>query len=436
MDNSLAYTIKPINLYEIYQGNKLICSCPTKELAEKLKNLLESDKAPTNVTNDSFWDVSDTSIDSKSINNDFWDKPATNAAAKNNNENFLVIDGSSMLATAYYGTLPKSILYAKTEDEEKLHYSEILHTSKGEYTNAVFTMLKIILKIINEQKPSHVVVAFDKSRDTFRRKLYADYKANRKEKPAPLKEQFILMQEILNAIGIKTLISDEYEADDLAGSVICKFKNEMSMTFMTKDHDYLQLIDNNVNAWMMQTSKENAMLLWDKYGDDKSYIDLNLPDKVMLFSENVVLGEDGVYPDQIVDLKAIAGDSSDNIPGIKGVGPVTATVLLKGYGTLEGIYAAIDECENDDAKEKELVNSWKKFLGIKRSPLKAFKEQRDMAFLCKDLATIRTNVEIPYTLDDFKTNIDLMELKKVLEKYEFGSMFDENGHIGWNQLFE
>lgn len=435
MDNSLAYTIKPVNLYEIYQDNKLICSCPTKELAEKIKKILTDNDTPSNVSNTGFWDIPETTSSKSGVEN-FWDEPAVNSS-KNNNENFLVIDGSSMLATAYYGTLPKSILYAKTEDEEKLHYSEILHTSKGEYTNAVFTMLKIILKIINEQKPSHIVVAFDKSRETtFRRKMYAEYKNNRKPTPEPLKSQMKLMQDILDTIGIKTLISDEYEADDLAGSVVCKFKDEMPMIFMTKDHDYLQLIDNNVTAWMVQTSKENAMLLWAKYGDDKSYIDLNLPDKVMPFSENVVLGEDGVYPDQIVDLKAIAGDSSDNIPGIKGVGPITTTVLLKGYGTLEGIYAAIDECENDDAKEKELVNSWKKFLGIKRSPLKAFKEQRDMAFLCKDLATIRTDIEIPYALDDFKVNIDLVELKRVLEQYEFGSMFDENGHIGWNQLFE
>lgn len=372
------------------------------------------------------------------INNDIneeishiWD----NVSKARPNEHFLVIDGSSILATAYYGTLPKSILYAKTEADEKAHYSDLLHTSTGVYTNAVYTMLKSIFKIINNQKPTHIVVAFDKSRETtFRRKMYAEYKNNRKPTPEPLKSQMKLMQDILDTIGIKTLISDEYEADDLAGSVIEKFKSSIPMEFMTKDHDYLQLTDENAKAWMVQTSKENAELLWDKYGDEnKSYIEANLPDKVINFTRDITLAEVGVYPEQIIDYKAIAGDSSDNIPGVKGVGPKTAIALLKAYQTLDGIYMAIDECKNDINSEKALAAHWKNSLGIKRSPIKMFKEQRNMAYLSRDLATIRTNVDIPYSLDDFKVNIDMQKLKNVLETYEFGSLFD-NDIIGWNQL--
>ncbi len=371
------------------------------------------------------------------INNDIneeishiWDKVSSN-------EHFLVIDGSSILATAYYGTLPKSILYAKTEADEKAHYSDLLHTSTGIYTNAVYTMLKSIFKIINNQKPTHIVVAFDKSRETtFRRKMYAEYKNNRKPTPEPLKSQMKLMQDILDTIGIKTLISDEFEADDLAGSVIEKFKSSIPMEFMTKDHDYLQLTDKNAKAWMVQTSKENTELLWDKYGDEnKSYIEANLPDKVIDFTEDITLAEIGVSPEQIVDYKAIAGDSSDNIPGVKGVGPKTAIALLGKYQTLDRIYAVIDACKSDISAEKKLAAYWKNTLGIKRSPIKMFKEQRDMAYLSRDLATIRTNVDIPYSLDDFKINIDMSKLKDVLETYEFGSLFD-NDIIGWNQLLD
>ena len=117
---------------------------------------------------------------------------------------FLIIDGSSMLSTSYYGNLPKSILFAKTDEEKERHYPEILHTSDGKYTNAMFTMLRTLLAVYKKVKPEYVAFTFDMTRDTFRRtQLGADfYKANRKETAQPLKEQFIQMEELLEAIGI------------------------------------------------------------------------------------------------------------------------------------------------------------------------------------------------------------------------------------------
>ena len=129
---------------------------------------------------------------------------------------FLIIDGSSMLSTSYYGNLPKSILFAKTDEEKERHYPEILHTSDGKYTNAMFTMLRTLLAVYKKVKPEYVAFTFDMTRDTFRRtQLGADfYKANRKETAQPLKEQFVQMEEFLKAIGCPVFMSQDYEADE------------------------------------------------------------------------------------------------------------------------------------------------------------------------------------------------------------------------------
>lgn len=153
---------------------------------------------------------------------------------------FYAIDCSSLLVSAYYGTLPNSIKYAKTDEEKVSHYGEIMHDSHGTYVNAVYTTLKSILKLINDDKPDYIVAAFDKSRNTFRREIYPDYKANRSEIQSPLKQQFILMENILEQIGLNVLYSDDYEADDLIGSVVETFKHNKTNDFylLTKDHDY------------------------------------------------------------------------------------------------------------------------------------------------------------------------------------------------------
>ena len=157
----------------------------------------------------------------------------------------LIIDGSSMLSTCYYGNLPKSILFAKTEEEKEKHYEQILHTSDGKYTNAMFTMLRTLLGIYKKVKPEYVAFVFDKTRDTFRRtELGADfYKANRKETAKPLKEQFIQMEEFLQEIGCAVFMSDDYEADDYAASLVEKFEGPDLQTYvLTKDHDYFQVV--------------------------------------------------------------------------------------------------------------------------------------------------------------------------------------------------
>ncbi|MCR5102826.1 MAG: 5'-3' exonuclease [Butyrivibrio sp.] len=323
-----------------------------------------------------------------------------------NNDKLLIVDGSSMLVTSYYGNLPKQILFEKDEEKKKLYYNKILHAPDGTYTNAIYGMLRTIKKIIDNQKPTHMVVCFDQTRDTFRREMYADYKGNRGETPEPLKQQFMNMETLLADIGIVVEFSEKYEADDIAGSYAAKYEKEIPTFVISKDHDYLQLISPYTRLWLVQTKQEAADALIDTYygafGIDKK--DISIPDKAFEVTPDICRQEFGVYPEQIPDLKGITGDSSDNIPGVKGVSSA-ATPLLQYYGTLEKIYEAIDEA-GTTALQKSLTTFWKESLGISRSPLKAMIEHRETALLSKDLATIRKNYEIHHSLDELKININ------------------------------
>lgn len=325
---------------------------------------------------------------------------------------FVIIDGSSMLSTCYYAVLPREIMFAKTEEEKQKHYNKILHAADGTYTNGIFGVLKTVASLLKKQQPDHMVFVFDKTRDTFRRELYADYKGTRSATPEPLKQQFVLLEQILEEAGFKVLYSDTYEADDYAGSLVMKFRDQIPMVVMTKDHDYLQLVDDehNVRAWMVQSKQEKAEELYEKYyghyGFDKKSV--NLPEKTFEFTAEHVYAEEGVLPCQIIDLKGIQGDSSDNIPGVKGVASA-APLLLNEYGTVEEIYAAIHEAERDKASLKELQEFWKNTLGISRSPYKSLTKTGEEGELCgeaaamlsKQLATIKTDIPINYTLEDF-----------------------------------
>ena len=328
----------------------------------------------------------------------------------------VIIDGSSMLSTCYYAVLPREIMFAKTEEEKQKHYNKILRSEDGVYTNAIFGMLKMVVSLIKKQKPDYMAFVFDKTRDTFRRELYPDYKGTRTVTPAPLKEQFILMEQILEDVGFKVLYSGRYEADDYAGSLVMKFRERIPVVVMTKDHDYLQLVndEHNVRAWMVQAKQEKAEELYEKYysayGMTKK--DVNLPEKVFEFTAEHVFAEEGVWPEQIVDLKGIQGDSSDNIPGVKGVSSA-APLLLNEYGTVEELYSVIHEAETDKKALKDLQDFWKTGLGISRSPYKSLTKIGEEGELCgeaaavlsKQLATIKTDIPLDYELEDFSAEL-------------------------------
>lgn len=335
---------------------------------------------------------------------------------------FLIIDGSSMLSSSYYGNLPKQVLFAKTEEERAKHYSKIMHAPDGTYTNGVFTMLRTVLKIIKNQKPEHIAFVFDKTRDTFRRELYADYKGTRGETPMPLKQQFVLAEELFQAMGFQVYYSDRYEADDFAGSLAEKFWQQDSIVLMTKDADYLQLVsdEKNIRAWMVQVSQDKTDKLFSSYQIDKTLS--NLPDKVFEFTESYIQGEYGLASGKmIIDWKALAGDSSDNIPGVKGISDKSSVPLLNEYRTVENLYSALEE------EGPEIENFWKEYLGLRKGSYKKLTAAgaKENALLSKQLATIKKDIPISEVLEDFNCKPDKNGFQKIIERFGFQSLKDE-----------
>lgn len=327
---------------------------------------------------------------------------------------FVIVDGSSLLSTCYYAVLPREIMFAKTEEERQKHYDKILHSENGTYTNGIFGVLKATASLLKKQAPDHIAFVFDKTRDTFRRKLYPDYKGTRSATPEPLKQQFVFLEQILEDAGFRVLYDSQFEADDYAGSLVMKFRDQIPMVVMTKDHDYLQLVsdEHNVRAWMVQSKQEKADELYNKYyapyGLDKRSV--NLPEKTFEFTAEHVFAEEGVWPCQITDLKGIQGDTSDNIPGVKGVASA-APILLNEYKSVEDLYEAIHDVKEDKTALKELQDFWKNGLGISRSPYKALTKTEEgevcgeeAAMLSKQLATIKTDIQIGLSLDDFSVS--------------------------------
>lgn len=335
---------------------------------------------------------------------------------------FLIIDGSSMLSSSYYGNLPKQILFAKTEEERAKHYDKIMHAPDGTYTNGIFTMLRTVLKILKTHNPDHIAFVFDKTRNTFRRELYADYKGTRGETPAPLKQQFALAEEMFQEMGFPVFFSDQYEADDFAGSITEKFWQQDSIVLMTKDVDYLQLVsdERNVRAWMVQVSQEKADKLFAAYQVDKKRT--NLPDKVFEFTETYIQGEYGLSSgNMVIDWKALAGDSSDNIPGVKGISDKSSIPLLNEYQTVEALYEALEE------EGSGIEDFWKEFLGLRKGSYKKLTAPgaKESALLSKQLATIRRDIPIAAELSDFTCIPNREGFLKIVDRFGFQSLKDE-----------
>lgn len=281
-------------------------------------------------------------------------------------EKLLIIDGSSLLSTSFYATAT-AYLMAKTDEDKEKALERLMKTSDGRYTNGVFPFMRTLLSLIKKNQPTHLAVVWDVSRQTFRQEIAGGtYKGTRKATPHPLKEQFISTQNLLQGIIPQFLSGrdDEevYEADDFAGSLAKRFQTEIPVFLHTKDEDYLQLVDSNTRVWLGSSKA------------DKMFEDLNLnrqefnvPDGFFEFTLSTLKDIKGLEPYQIVEYKALCGDTSDNITGVKGVGEKAVIPLLQEYGTIEAIYETI---ENLSAKEeKELKKFFKESLGIGRSPI-------------------------------------------------------------------
>ena len=341
---------------------------------------------------------------------------------------YIIIDGSSMLSTNYYGTLPREMLFARTLEEKEKLYPKIMQTSTGKYTNGVYTSVKQILKMIEQKNPEGIVVVLDKSRNTFRRDLYAEYKAQRPATPSPLKEQFITFGEVLSEMGIPVYTSDKYEADDLAGAIAKKLEAAgKKCVLISGDKDYYQLVSNNIDFWrlMPSTAKKKYEKVYNvdmaeyaaKHNIPTGFFEIKMGDG-LLVDDSIV----NLTPEQFVDYLAVVGDKADNIPGVNRVGPATIVPLLQKYNTLDTIYSIIHDAANTNSTDA-LFASWKSELGIKTNPINLLLKDESNAYLSRKLAKIETNIsEVPCDISKYMLNLNRTGLNNVIESYEFTTL--------------
>ena len=283
----------------------------------------------------------------------------------------ILVDGNNLMFRSYYATA---------------YNGNFMNNSNGFPTNALFGFTNMMNKIIKEENPQYIIVAFDKGK-TFRHEKYDDYKGGRVETPNELKIQFPLAKKLLTAMGIKYYEIDNYEADDIIGtfSKFCDDDPDFIGTIVSSDKDLLQLISKDIDIKLLK---------------QKDYIRYN---------EQSFEAEYGIKPINVIDLKALMGDSSDNIPGVKGVGEKTALKLLREYGTLDNIYNNIDKISGK-LKEK-LLND------------------KDNAYMSYDLATIVKNVPMDIEVNDTLYLGPNDELNHLYEELEFYSFLKKNNKI-------
>lgn len=280
-------------------------------------------------------------------------------------EELVIIDGNSLINRAFYA-LP------------------LLSNSKGEFSNGVYGFANILIKTILDKNPKYIAVCLDYGKKTFRNDLFLDYKAKRKPTPEELKSQFPILKQMLKTMGIFCIEKQGFEADDLIGTISKKFDN-IKTIIVTGDRDALQLIDNNTEVWL--TKKGITEIKEMTKQSLKEELDLT--------------------PSQIIELKSLMGDSSDNIPGVAGVGEKTALNLLHDYKSLDGVYSNINKIKGK--LQEKLI------------------ENKNMAYLSRELATINTAVNIDIKLEDleykFPFNIETLEFFK---NYEFNTLIKKS----------
>ena len=276
-------------------------------------------------------------------------------------KNLLVIDGNSILNRAFYGIRP-------------------LSTKSGLPTNAVYGFLNILKKHIDAISPAKMVCAFDRKAPTFRHKMYDQYKATRKGMPEELAMQLPYAKRAAEALGCQVIAMEGYEADDVLGTIsaLAEVDGLYHTYILTGDRDSLQLVSPHTTVILVKTKED------------------------ILYTPEVFREEYGIDPIRLIDVKALMGDTSDNIPGVPGIGEKTALKLIAQAGALEAVYEDLDG------------------LGVTKSVLAKLTSGRDSAFLSKDLATICRTA--PVSLDDQEAQIDAAALTALFDELEFTAL--------------
>lgn len=347
----------------------------------------------------------------------------------NNKEDlFVIVDGSSLLTTSFFASLPMSYKFAKTDEAKAAAEKDIMNVN-GLCINGVFTAATTLLNdILKNTSATHLAVTLDLTRDSFRRGIYEEYKGTRKETNPLLKSQYPIFKEFLENIGIKVFESkfddqEIYEADDFTGSLVEKFSNSIPVAIYTKDEDHFQLLRAGVCMW--------AKSDFNKIEDLKNQCTLNgapfntvgLPNACFEFTADNLLATRNLTPDIVVDAKAIGGDTSDNIPGVKGVSKDTANELMLKYKSIENLYAEIDPLVGNTKPLKAFGDYLKaEVISTTKTPVNALIKSKESAFLSKKLAKIKCDIDLDCTLEDLRININTNALINELDKYNMRSL--------------
>ncbi|KMP11090.1 DNA polymerase I [Candidatus Nitromaritima sp. SCGC AAA799-C22] len=275
-----------------------------------------------------------------------------------------LIDGSSYIFRAFFGIRQQ------------------LSTSKGFPTNALYGFTNMLQKVIRDEQPDYLAVAFDSPEKTFRHKIYPEYKANRDEPPEDLAQQFPYFEPLVKAFGIAGLRQPGFEADDIIGTLAKKGEEDgMEVTIVSGDKDMMQLISPHIH--MLDTMKNKR------------------------FTDKEVVDKFGVGPDHVIEVMGLMGDASDHIPGVSGVGPKTAGELIQKFGSIQNLYERLDEIDKKKLKEK-------------------LERDKDNAFLSKKLVTIDRDMDLECDFEDMKAGeTDKAALRKMFEEFEFKSFLAE-----------
>lgn len=280
----------------------------------------------------------------------------------------ILVDGNNLLFRSYFATA---------------YTGNTMRNSKGFPTNGLYGLVNMLNKIIREEKPEYMLVAFDKGK-TFRHEKYLDYKGGRNETPDDLKRQFSVAKKLVPLMGIKCFEIDNYEADDIIGtySKMALIDPEFETTIVSSDKDLLQLINEETEVKLLK---------------QKDYIRMN---------EETFIDTYGIKPIRMIDLKGLMGDASDNIPGVKGIGEKTALKLLQEYDSLENVYDNIDNIKG--ATKQKLIDG------------------KESAFMSKDIATIYNEVPVIYSLEELKYDgPDVNGLREIYSDLEFYSFLKD-----------
>lgn len=280
-------------------------------------------------------------------------------------ESILLVDGMALMFRAYYASAATGY---------------IRRTKAGLPTNAVYGFMRYFWDAVQKFSPSHIACCWDLGSKTFRTEQFSAYKGNRSEAPDELIPQFSIIRDVMESLGIPNISSPGYEADDCIGTLAARFSPDMDVLILTGDHDMLQLVNERTSVIIMKKGHGNYMV----------------------YTPETLMEEKQLAPRQIIDLKGLMGDTSDNYPGVRGIGEKTALKLVQEHGSVEGILANLD--------------------ALSKSVRTKIENDLDMLHLSRRLAEIRCDVELACRVDECRFVMNAASVASKFEELEMSSI--------------